>query len=108
MRYFRVQWPEFKPAEIDDDYHHRISRAVHSKMTKSFEMRESDLDGVQALKMLIRDVEKVVREVMEDIRHQHCRFQEQLDDDAGPRWFRGDASVGVAFQIGQLRYAQAY
>ena len=27
--------PEFKPAEIEDDLHNRIARAVHNKMTKN-------------------------------------------------------------------------
>ena len=39
-----LKQPEFKPAEIEDDLHKRIARAVHDKMTKSFDMRESSRD----------------------------------------------------------------
>ena len=53
--------PEFKPAEIEDDLHQRIARAVHDKMIKSFHMRESSRDGDQDMTMLMREVEEVVR-----------------------------------------------
>ena len=60
----------------------------------------------------MRVVEDVVREIMEDTHfkgQQHYRFQERLDDDGCQRLFRltifrGEASAGVSFQIGQLRY----
>ena len=58
--------PEFNPAEIDDDLHKRIARAVHDKMIKSFDMRESSRDGDQDLTMFMREVEEVVREIMGD------------------------------------------
>ena len=70
-------------------------------MIKSFDMRESHLDGDQDLTMFIQEVEDVVLEIMEDTcfkGHQHYRFQEWLDDDDGQRVF------GRAFQIGQFRY----
>ena len=56
--------PEFKPAEIEDDLHNRIARAVHDKMIKTFDMRESSLDGDQDLTMFMREVEEVVREIL--------------------------------------------
>ena len=49
--------PEFNPAEINDDQHKRISctLAVHKKMIKLFDMRESHLDGNQYLTMFMRE-----------------------------------------------------
>ena len=55
--------PEIKPAEIEDDLHKRIARAVHDKMIISFDMLE---------------VEGVVREMMGDScfrGHQHYKFR---------------------------------
>ena len=40
---------EFKPAEIEDDLHKGIAQAVHDKMIKSFDMRESSRDCDQDL-----------------------------------------------------------
>jgi hypothetical protein len=98
--------PEFKPLEIDDDLHQRIAGAVHSRYIKKFDMRESSRDGDQDLTMFMREVEDVVREIMEDPRfkgHQHYRFEAELDEN-GERLFGGEASAGVSFQIGQIRY----
>ena len=64
--------PEFKPAEIEDDLHQRIARAVHNKMRISFDMRESSRDGDQNLTMFRQEVEEVVREIMGD-----SRFEDQ-------------------------------
>ena len=99
--------PEFKPAEIEDDLLNRIARAVHDKMIKSFDMRESSLDGDQDLTMFMREVEEVVREIMSDSRfkgHQHYKFEAEFDDEDRKRLWGGEASAGVAFQIGQIRY----
>ena len=100
--------PEFKPAEIEHDLHNRIARAVHDKMIKTFDMRESSLDGDQDLTMFIREVEEVVREIMGDSRfegHQHYKFEAEYDNEDGERLWGGEASAGVAFQIGQIRYS---
>jgi len=79
---------------------------VHDKLIKSFDMRESSLDGDQDLTMFMREVEEVVREIMEDSRfkgQQHYRFEMKLDECDGQRLFGGEANEGVAFQIGQIR-----
>ena len=52
--------PEFKPAEIEDDLHNRIARAVHDKTIKTFDMRVGSLDGDEDLTFM-REVEEVVR-----------------------------------------------
>ncbi len=98
--------PEFNPAEIDDDLAKRIGRAVHEKMIKSFDMRESSMDGDQDLTMFMREVEEVVREIMGDSRlkgNQHYKFEAEFDAD-GERLWGGGGTAGVAFQIGQIRY----
>ena len=70
-------------------------------MIKSFDIRESHLDGDQVLTMFMLEVEDVVREIMEDTRfkgQQHYRFQEKLDVYGSQRLLGGE-SVGVSFQI---------
>ena len=68
--------------------------------------RESDADGDQDLNLWARELEDVVREIMEDPvfkGNQNFKFEMDLDE-AGRRLFGGEANAGVAFQIGQLRY----
>ena len=72
--------------------------------------RESDLDGDQDLNLWIREVEDIVREIMEDPDfkgNQNYKFEMDLDE-AGKRLFGGEANAGVAFHIGQLRYKQLF
>ena len=60
----------------------------------------------QDLTMFMREVEDVVREIMEDSRfngHQHYKFEAEFDEN-GELLFGGEASAGVSFQIGQIRY----
>ena len=52
-------------------------------MIKLFDMRESHLGGDQDLTIFMREVEDVVRQIMEDTRfkgQQNYRFQVNLDD----------------------------
>ena len=54
----------------------------------------------------MRDLEDLVREIMEDPifnGNQKCSFELDLDE-AGKRLYGGEVNAGVAFQIGQLRY----
>jgi hypothetical protein len=69
-------------------------------------MREGPADGDQDLNFWTRELEDVVREIMEDpVFRGNQNFQFELDlDEAGKRLFGGEANAGVAFQIGQLRY----
>jgi hypothetical protein len=63
-------------------------------------------DGDQDLNFWARELEDVVREIMEDPvfkGSQHYKFETDLDE-AGKRLFGGEANAGVASQIGQLRY----
>ena len=64
-------------------------------------------DGDQDLTIAVREAEGVVREITGDNRfkgHQHYKFQAEFDDADGERLWGGEASAGVAFQIGQSRY----
>ena len=96
--------PEFKPAEIEVDSHNGIARAVHDKMIKSFDMRESSRDCDQDLTMFHASVEEVVKEIMGDSRfrgYQRYKFEAEFDYDADrERLWAGEATAGVAFQIG--------
>ena len=69
-------------------------------------MREGPADGDQDLDFWTREMEDVVREIMEDLIfkcNQKYSFEMDLDE-AGKRLFGGQANAGVAFQIEQLRY----
>ena len=69
-----------------------------------------DCDGDQDLNFWTREIEDIVREIMEDPvfkGNQNYSFEMDLDE-AGKRLFGGEANAGVAFQIGQLRYKPVY
>ena len=93
-----LQQPEFKPAEIEDDLHKRIARAVHDKMIKSFDLRESSRGGDQDLTMFMREVEEVVREIMGDSSikgYQHYKFEAELTMQTGSGCGKGNTSEAL-------------
>jgi hypothetical protein len=98
--------PEFDSMDVDPDLHQRMHNAVLDGRIKCFNMREpGDADGDQDLNLWAREMEDVVREIMEDPvfkGNQNFKFEMDLDE-AGRRLFGGEANAGVAFQIGQLR-----
>ena len=98
--------PEFDSQEVDPDLHKRMNKEIDDGRIKIFNMRESNLDGDQDLNFWTREMEDIVREIMEDPifkGNQNYRFE--MDVDAlGKRLYGGEANAGVAFQIGQLRY----
>ena len=108
-----LQNPEFDSKDIDPDLHKRMDKAVQDGSIKCFNMRESDADGDQDLHLWARELEDVVREILEDPvfkGNQNFKFEMDLDE-AGKRLFGGEANAGVAFQIGQLRcviYSNTY
>jgi len=59
---------DFNPAEVDTDMHQRMAKALEHGFLKSFDMRESSLDGDQDLHMYLREIDVVVRELMGDPR----------------------------------------
>ena len=98
--------PEFDSKEVDPDLHKRMQKAVQDGRIKCFNLREGPADGDQDLDLWTRELEDVVREIMEDpVFKGNQNFSFELDvDAAGQRLFGGEANAGVAFQIGQLRY----
>ena len=98
--------PEFDSKEVDPDLHKRMQKAVQDGRIKCFNLREGPADGDQDLELWTRELEDVVREIMEDpVFKGNQNFSFELDvDAAGQRLFGGEANAGVAFQIGQLRY----
>ena len=96
---------EFDSNDIDPDLHKRMDKAVQDGSIKCFNMRESESDGDQDLHLWVREIEDVVREIMEDPvfkGNQNFKFEMDLDE-AGKRLFGGEANARVSFQIGQLR-----
>ena len=73
-------------------------------------MREGPADGDQDLNAWFRELEDVVREIMEDpIFKGNQKYSFEMDlDELGKRLYGGEANAGVAFQIGQLRYILQY
>ena len=100
--------PEFDSKEVDPDLHKRMQRAVEDGRIKCFNLREGPADGDQDLNLWTRELEDLVREIMEDpVLKGNQNFSFELDlDAAGQLLFGGEANAGVAFQIGQLRYIQ--
>ncbi len=67
---------------------------------------EGPEDGDQDLNLWTRELEDVVREIMEDPvfkGNQNLHFEMDVDE-IGQRLFGGEANAVVSFQIGQLRY----
>jgi hypothetical protein len=66
---------------------------------------ESDVHGTQILELFTRPAEKVLRELIGDLRlagHQHFAFHEYKDPH-GNRLFAGDANGSVSFQLAQIK-----
>jgi hypothetical protein len=59
--------PEFDSEQVDPDLHKRMNKAVEDGSIKCFNMRESNLDGDQDLNFWTREMEDIVREIMEDL-----------------------------------------
>ena len=100
--------PEFDSKEVDPNLHKRMQKAVQDGRIKCFNLQEGPADGDQDLNLWTRELEDLVREIMEDpVFKGNQNFSFELDlDAAGQRLFGGEANAGVAFQIGQLRYIQ--
>jgi hypothetical protein len=87
-----------------------MEKVVLDGRIKCFNMRDRPADGDQDLNAWVRELEDVVREIMEDPifkGNQMYLFEMDLDE-AGKRLYGGEANAGVAFQIGQLRYIVQY
>ncbi len=85
-----------------------MAKAVDDGRIKCFNLLEGPADGDQDLNLWIREVEDLVREIMEDPTfrgNQNFHFEMDIDE-LGRRLFGGEANAGVSFQIGQWRYIQ--
>ena len=101
-----LQRPDFDSKDIDPDLHQRMAKAVDDGRIKCFDLREGPADGDQDLNLWIRELEDVVREIMEDPifkGNQNFHFEMDLDE-LGKRLYGGEANAAVSFQIGHLRY----
>jgi hypothetical protein len=74
--------PEFDSAQVDPDLHKRMNKTIEDGSIKCFNMRESNLDGDQDLNFWTREIEDLVREIMEDPffkGNQNYKFEMELD-----------------------------
>ena len=58
--------PEFDSNELDPDLHKRMQQAVEDGRIKCFNLLEGPADGDQDLNLWTRELEDVVREIVED------------------------------------------
>ena len=75
--------PEFDSKDVDPDLHKRLEKAVHDGRIKCFNMQEGQADGDQDLNFWTRELEDVVREIMEDPvfkGNQNFHFELDLDE----------------------------
>ena len=104
--HYMLQRPDFDSKDIAPNLHQRMAKAVDDGCIKCFDLREGPADGDQDLNLWIRELEDVVRELMEDsIFKGNQNFHFEMDiDELGKRLYGGEANAAVSFQIGQLRY----
>ena len=96
--------PQFNADEVDTDMLQRLSAAIDGGDLQIISMRMEG-DGPQNPELFMRPVEKVLRELVGDMRlagHQHFAFHE-YNDPSGNRIFAGDANGSVSFQLAQMR-----
>ena len=96
--------PQFNADEVDTDMLQRLSAAIDGGDLQIISMRMEG-DGPQNPELFMRPVEKVLRELVGDMRlagHQHFAFHEYKDP-RGNRIFAGDANGSVSFQLAQMR-----
>jgi hypothetical protein len=101
-----LQNPELCSRDIGPDLHQRMTKAVDDGRIKCFNLLEGPSNGDQDLNLWVRDLEDVVREIVEDPifkGNQNFHFDMDLDE-LGKRLFGGKANAEASFQIGQLRY----
>ena len=98
--------PEFNADDVDTNMLQRLQAAIYSGDLQVINMhKDGDRDGPQVLELFARPVEKVLRELIGDLRlagHQHFAFHEYKDPH-GNRLFAGDANGSVSFQLAQLK-----
>ena len=96
--------PEFNADDVDTDMLKRFADAIDSGDLEIISMHKVG-DGAQKLELFKRPAEKVLRELMADVRLagcQHFAFKEYLDPH-GNRLFAGHSNGSVTFQLAQIR-----
>ena len=96
--------PEFNADDVDTDMLKRFADAIDSGDLEIISMHKEG-DGAQKLELFKRPAEKVLRELMADVRLagcQHFAFKEYLDPH-GNRLFAGHSNGSVTFQLAQIR-----
>ena len=96
--------PQFNSDDVDTDMLQRLSAAIDSGDLRVISMRKEG-DGLQNPELFMRPVEKVLRELIGDMRlagNQHYGFHEYKDPH-GNRLFAGDANGSVSFQLAQIK-----
>jgi hypothetical protein len=96
--------PEFNADDVDTDMLKRFADAIDSGDLEINSMHKEG-DGAQKLELFKRPAEKVLRELMADVRLagcQHFAFKEYLDPH-GNRLFAGHSNGSVTFQLAQIR-----
>ena len=99
--------PAFNADEVDTDMLKRLQASIDSGDIQIINMTVEG-DGDQVLELFKRPVEKVLRELMADMRlagHQHFAFHEYKDP-RGNRLFAGHSNGSVSFQLAQLKIGE--
>ena len=95
--------PDFDLDSVDHNLHERLMKAVEEGDIEIIDMWEEG-DGDQDVTFVKRKLEKIMRELMADVRmagHQHFGFKLQANA-RGERIFACEANGSVAFQLAQL------
>ena len=99
--------PDFNADDVDTDMLERLANSIDSGDLEIINMHQEG-DGAQKLELFKRPAEKVLRELISDIRLagcQHFAFKEYLDPH-GNRLFAGHSNGSVSFQLAQLRIGE--
>jgi hypothetical protein len=99
--------PAFNADEVDTDMLKRLQASIDSGDIQIINMTVEG-DGDQVLERFKRPVEKVLRELMADMRlagHQHFAFHEYKDP-RGNRLFAKHSNGSVSFQLVQLKIGE--
>ena len=99
--------PDFNADDVDTDMLERLAKSIDSGDLEIINMHQEG-DGAQKLELFKRPAEKVLRELISDIRLagcQHFAFKEYLDPH-GNRLFAGHSNGSVSFQLAQLRIGE--
>ncbi len=97
--------PKFNAEELDTDMLQRFANSIDSGDLDIISTMHLEGDGAQKLELFKRPAEKVLQELLSDIRLagcQHFGFKEYLDPH-GNRLFAGHSNGSVSFQLAQIR-----